>query len=67
MTAFGDHATQGKPLPNFYQFDEPTSAILQHLRWKVPNNDEHQMTLDYDSLLLGIKKWPEQTTTSPLG
>jgi len=31
LTVFGDHITQGKLVPDRYQFDEPTLAILQNL------------------------------------
>jgi len=67
LTTFGNHVTQGKPLPEFHNFDEPTTAVLTNLKRKVTANDTMPITLDYDSLLCGIQKWPERTTTSPSG
>ncbi len=64
---FGNHVTQGKPLPDFHQFDEPTAAVLTNLKRKVTINDTEPVHLNYDSLLLGIRKWPERTTMSPSG
>jgi len=64
---FGNHVTQGKPLPEFYRFDEPTAAILNNLKWKVTIDDTKPVHLDSDSLLLDIKKWPERMMTSPSG
>jgi len=65
LTTFGNHVTQGKPLPDFHQFDKPTIAVLMNLKCKVTINDTEPVHLNYDSLLLGICKWPERTTTSP--
>jgi len=65
LTTFGNHVTQGKPLPDFHQFDEPTAAVLTNLKRKVTINDTEPVHLNYDSLLLGIRKWRERTTTSP--
>jgi len=67
LTTFGNHVTKGKQLPDFYNFDKPTAAILTNLKRKVTNSDSQQIKLDYDSLLQGIKKWPEKMTTSPSG
>ncbi len=66
LTPFGDRLTQGRPLGTIHQFDEPTTAILQQLKRKTPE-DEEPPTLDYATLLDGLKKWPERTTTSPSG
>jgi len=55
LTPFGNHITTGQPLPDTYNFDKPTSAILQNLCQKVPPTGDQQVTLD-KSLLEGIKK-----------
>jgi len=66
LTSFGDRVMDGRELGTLHHFDEPTTAILQNLRRKIPH-DQPTATLDYDQLLTGIKKWPERTTTSPSG
>jgi len=67
LTSFGDRLTNGKPFDTLYSFDEPTTAILQNLKRKVPAPPENSPKPDYSQLLEGIKKWPERTTTSPSG
>jgi len=67
LTTFGNYITHGKQIPDFYNFDEPTVALLTNLKQKVTSDDTQQIMLNYDSLLQGIKKWPEKTTTSPSG
>jgi len=64
LTSFGDYIYEGRPLEDANGFDEPTKAILQNLRRKTPE-DEEPPKLDYATLLDGLKKWPEKTTTSP--
>jgi len=66
LTPYGDRITQGQ-LPQLHVFDEPTRAILQNLKRKVPAAMSPVTTLDYNTLLKGIQKWPERTTTSPSG
>ncbi len=58
LTSFGNRITQGRPLGATYQFDEPTTAILQNLKQKI-TPDHPQLNMDYETLLEGIKKWPE--------
>jgi len=65
--AFGDLITQGRPVNGVHNFDEPTAAILAHLKSKMPPPAMVQHKLDYGKLLEGIQKWPERTTTSPSG
>jgi len=55
LTPFGDCLTKGQPIPDLYQFDKLTSAILQNLWQKVPSDNNQQETLNYKSLLKGIK------------
>jgi len=66
LTLFGDHVTNGWQLGNIHNFNEPTKAILENLHRKTPAK-EQTPTLDHETLLEGIKKWPERTTTSPSG
>jgi len=66
LTLYGDRITAGKPLP-LHEFDEPTKAILCHLQRKVQTPPTPGPPLNHDTLLNGIKKWPECTTTSPSG
>jgi len=66
LTSFGDRITSGQ-VPTLYNFDEPTRAILLNLKRKVPPASTPSLSFDYDTLLNGIKKWPERTTTSPSG
>jgi len=66
LTPYGDRITQGKPF-NLHDFNEPTCAILKHLQRKVHVVHSPVPSLNHDMLLNGIRKWPERTTTSPLG
>jgi len=66
LTLYGDRITAGKPLP-LHELDEPTKTILCHLQRKVPMPTTPGPPLNHDTLLQGIKKWPERTTTSPSG
>jgi len=66
LTSFGDQITQGQ-VPNLYNFDEPTCAILKNLKSKVPPAPALSPSFNYATLLSGIKKWPERTMTAPLG
>jgi len=66
LTPFGNRVTNGRPVNTLHQFDKPTKAILENLRRKTPA-DSQPTTLDHETLLEGIKKWPERTTTSPSG
>jgi len=66
LTPYGDHITQGKPF-NLHDFNEPTCAILKNLQRKVQADPSPAPFLDHTTLLNGIKKWPERTTTSPSG
>jgi len=67
LTSFGNMIYKGKHLLSHYQFDKPTTAILLYnLHQKVPI-DASTHSLDYSSLLDGIKNWPEHTTMSASG
>jgi len=66
LMPFGNHVTKGQPLHGIHNFDELTTAILLNLKQKIPlGTNTH--TLNYETLLEGIKKWLEHTTTSPSG
>jgi len=67
ITLFDNWITDGAALSTLHQFDKPTTAILENLKWKVPKMDKNNHALDYNSMMDGIKKWPERTMTSPLG
>ena len=47
--------------------DKYTKAFLQHLKSKMTPNKSHSHPMDPKLLIQGFKKWPERTTTSPLG
>jgi len=67
LTLFGDCLMKGHLTPNPYQFNEPTTAILNNLKWKTLTTQGTTIALDHAMLLQGIKKWPERTMTSPSG
>jgi len=67
LTSFGDRITRGQSVCVLHHFDEPTTAILNNLQRKTPMIPSDRSTLDYVTLLQGIKKWPERTTTLPSG
>jgi len=64
LTMFGEWIFKGN-LPDIVPpLDEPTKAILNNLKGKLPPTTTLANALDYSWLIEGIKKWPEQTTTS---
>jgi len=67
LTPYGNKISRGRPQIEHHHLDEPTRAILTHLKQKVLPGRDITHTLDYDGLMEGIKKWPERTTTSPSG
>jgi len=67
LTPFGDCITQGKEIDTLHHFDEPTAAVLKHLKCKAPPPETNSPRLNYSTLIEGIKKWPESMTTSPSG
>jgi len=66
LTNFGDKILKGRAHLEHLPFDEPTRALLTHLRDKS-NDDSRKHPFVYEELQEGIKKWPENTTTSPSG
>jgi len=66
LMSFGNCVTGSRPLPEIYNFDKLTTAILSNMKCKIPPDNESH-TFNYDMLFDGIKKWPEITTTSPSG
>jgi len=67
LTFFSEAVFQGHEIPMHHNFDEQTKAILTNLHNKLPSATQPPHHLDYKLLMNGIKKWPECTTTSPLG
>ncbi len=67
LTPYGNKISQGWPQFDRHHFDEPTQAILVHLKQKVQQGQDIIHTLNYEGLMDGIKIWPERTTTSPSG
>jgi len=55
LTPFADCLIQGCLATNLYHFDEPTRAILNNLKCKVPLQSETTTTLTHSTLLNGIK------------
>jgi len=54
LTQFGNLVTDDRPIWGIHDFDEPTTAILSNLKWKIPH-DKASHTLNYKTLLEGIK------------
>ncbi len=67
LTTLGNQVLQGRANLSQLPINEPTRAILTHLKSKIPATDRRPHPLDYGLLMEGIKKWPERTTTSPSG
>jgi len=67
LISFGDRISNSKSNSTIHNFNEPTKAILQNLRRKLPDTPDNDGTLDYTKMIDGIRKWPERTTTSPSG
>jgi len=66
LTPFGTRILKGKAHLEELPIDEPTKALLKHLKSKHPDDDRSH-PLIYEELQEGIKKWPENTMTSPSG
>jgi len=66
LTMFGDKILHGHVHLDRLPFNEPTQALLQHLQDKS-SDEKRRHPLVYEELQIGIKKWPEKTTTSPSG
>jgi len=67
MSAYGQKVSQGWSEIEHHCLDTPTKAILKNLKQKISPGHTQTHALNYESLLDGIKKWPERTMTSPLG
>jgi len=66
ITVLGNLISQGRAPLEDLPLDEPTKALLTHLKSK-DKTKERLHPLVYKELQNGIKKWPEKTTMSPLG
>jgi len=66
ITPFGNRVLCGHAQLDDLPLDEPTRALLAHLQGKT-TDDKRDHPLIYEELQNGIKKWPENTTTSPSG
>jgi len=63
LTPFGNRIFDGRNTFDHLQLDEPTRTLLKHLKNKTASEAIRQHPLDYESLMNGIKKWPEKTTS----
>jgi len=67
ITPFGDSIYQGHPLPEDLTLDPATALLLTHQRRLLPPTESNSHPLEFEPLMNGIQKRPEQTTTSPSG
>jgi len=66
ITVLGNLISQGQAPLEELPLDEPTKALLTHLKSK-DKAKECLHPLVYEELQNGIKKWPKKTTMSPSG
>jgi len=64
LTPFGMRILLGKAHLDKLPLDKPMKALLTHLQSKYPDDDRLH-PLIYEELQEGIKKWLENTMTSP--
>jgi len=67
LTPFGEQIFQGCPIPEDIQLDPATWLLLTHQRSLLPPTEQDTHPLEFESLMNGIRKWPEHTTTLPSG
>jgi len=67
LTVFGNQILAGQAHIDSLPLDDATKALLHHLCNKSPDPATRNHPLNYDNLQVGVKKWPEKTTTSPSG
>jgi len=67
LTPFGDLIFEGRPIPDDIMLSPATQLLLTHQRSLLPPHAKTTHPLDFDTLMQGIRKWPERTTTSPSG
>jgi len=67
LTPFGDLIFDGQPIPNEIDLSLATRLLLTNQRRLLPSHASLTHPLEYDTLMNGFHKWPEQTTTSPSG
>jgi len=68
MSEFGESIYRGEPIPPEHQILEHTRLLLQHQKSLLPPHTTHtEKPLEFEALMSGFRKWPEQTTTSPSG
>jgi len=67
LTTFGNQILKGRADLDNMPLEAPTRALLLQMKDKMPATSTKDHPLLYDELQKGIKKWPENTTTSPSG
>ena len=67
MTPFGDLVFAGQPIPLTLDIAPATRLLLHYQSSLLQPNECTNHPLDFELLMRGICKWPEQTTTSPSG
>jgi len=67
LSNFGETIFRGEPIPPDLPISEPTRLLLQHQRNLLPPQTQTMKPLEFEPLMAGFRKWPEQTTTSPSG
>jgi len=67
ITMFGDNIFEGHEIPPELDIAPATRLLLHHQQSLIPTTEITKHLLDFDLLMQGFQKWPEQTTTLPLG
>jgi len=66
LTEFGDQVFNGN-LPQDLEIDPTTCLLLEHQQSLLKPDEETNIALTFEELMVGFKKWPERTATSPSG
>jgi len=67
LSNFGERIFHGEPIPADLPITEHAQLLLQHQRSLLPPQAPMMKPLEFEPLMAGFQKWPEQTMTSPSG
>jgi len=67
LSNFGESIFHREPIPADLPISKHARLLLQHQRSLLPPQAPTMKPLEFEPLMAGFWKWPEQTTTSPSG
>jgi len=66
LTPFGDDVFNGT-IPPELEIPPTAKLLLEHLSSKLNDDEQPNHPLEFEELMNGFQKWPEQTATLPSG